>query len=287
MKPNFKFNITIKFVLLITSMITFSTPCEAQFLKKLKKKVTNAVENEVIRKTSDKAASETGEKMEDIFNTKIGKSDVDLSKLPSNYDFEWRYALEMSTKGKSFQFNYFLKPEAKYYGAIPDVPGTPTASDMFMVMDAELGAHIIFMDLEGSKMAQVMDINLEDIMEDDSNDVSDYTFTELGTKTILGYTCQGFKMENDEVEMIMYVTNDAPVSFTQVFGQDANTLPKGFDPKWLDKMENGCMMEMDFKNKKKDKHSAKMRCVAIEKDVRSMKLSDYQIMGSGMPKTNK
>lgn len=283
MKSIFKKTRAQSYLVLALLFLSFVPTTEAQIFKKLTKKVGDAVERTVINKTSDKAAQETSKKMDKILNGKLKKSKVDPATLPKSYDFEWRYAMEMTTKDHTFLMNYYLKPDAKYYGALPDAKQGSPGGHMFMVMDIERSINTIFMDTEGGKMAQIMDVNFDDYDDESQNDTSEYTIEEIDSKVILGYQCQGFKMTNDEVEMLMYITNEAPVSFTQIYGMDESNLPKGFDSKWLKYGKNGCVMEVDFRNKRKKKHSMKMVCVAMEKEERSIQLSDYTFMGNTTP----
>jgi hypothetical protein len=162
------------------------------------------------------------------------------------------------------------------------------ASGMLMVFDEELDIMAIFMETEDGKSGTLLKspISNNKNMEDEVNDAMDeaafaleeYTFTELGTKTILGYECQGFQMENDEMKMIMYMALDAPVSFNQIYGDHMKTTPEGFDPKWLEKAENSIVMEMEMINKKRSKYNTKMTCVALEKSPKTLVVSDYEFM---------
>ena len=278
MKPFTK----ILFILLI-SMI--STSGNAQFLKKLQQRVQEAAEETVIRKAEDKAAEKTGEGVDKVLNmdvqkmmgSKVGNS-IDPSILPDTYDFDWKYTMQMQTKDGSFTMEYYLKPDAKYFGAKPDMQQKKSEGSMFIVMDMARNINTIFMDMEDSKMATPMSIPDEMTTESDENLIEEYTFEEIGTKTILGYQCQGFKMENDEVEMIMYVTTDAPVSFIQIYGADTKKMPIGFNPKWLDKAENSLVMELEYTDKKKKKNNAKMVCIALNEEAFNINKSDYQFM---------
>lgn len=253
-----------------------------QFLKKLKKKAEQAVEEVVVRKTADKAAQMAGKGMDKIFNINIGGAQVDPSILPSSYDFEWKYTMQMKHKRGNMNMTYYLKPGAKYFGSQAELENNVMANNMFMVFDEEINVLLILMETENGKAGHVLNNatgELEDIAEQEANSMKDYTFTEVGTKTILGYECQGFQMENEDLKMTMYIAMDAPVSFNQVYGgMQQQALPKGFDPKWLDKAENSIMMEMDIVNKKKKKHSAKMTCVALEKAPKTIVIEDYEFM---------
>ena len=262
----------------------------SQFLKKLKEKAAQAVENVVIDKTADKAAQMAGNGMDKVFNMDLSGPQVDPSILPDRYEFEWKYTMQMKHKKGNMNMTYYLKPGAKYFGSQPELENDVMANGMFMVMDQGLNIMAIFMDSENGKSGHVLKNpteSLEDMADEGNENMDDYSFKEIGTKTILGYECQGFQMENEELKMTMYVAMDAPVSFNQVYGgMQPKALPKGFDPKWLDKAENSIMMEMDMVNKKKKKFSAKMTCVALEKSPKTLVVSEYEFMNLNMPNDN-
>jgi len=267
-------------ILLIAFLVFASQLSHGQFLKKLKKKAQDAVENVIIDKAANKAAQMAGNGMDKMFDMKFG-GPADPSILPESYDFEWKYTLQMKHNKGTMNMNYYLTPDATYFGSQPEMEDQKImAENMFMVFDQKLNVMAIFMDSENGKAGHVLQQpDIEGELEDEVNTVmDDYTFKEIGTKTILGYECQGFQMENDELKMTMYVALDAPVSFNQVAGGSPKSLPKGFDPKWMEKVENSIMMEIDIVNKKKKKHSAKMTCVALEKSTKTIDVSDYEFM---------
>ncbi|MBT8252811.1 MAG: DUF4412 domain-containing protein [Maribacter sp.] len=267
-------------LVLIITLLIGGQMSYGQFLKRLKKKTEQAVENVVINKTSNKAAQMAGKGMDKMFNMEFG-GQADPSILPESYDFEWKYTLQMKHKKGTMNMNYYLKPDALYFGSQPELEDQNImAEGMFMVFDQKLNVLTIFMDSENGKAGHVLqtpDIDV-DTTDEDIASMEDYTFKEIDTKTILGYECQGFQMENDEMKITMYVALDSPVSFNQVYGGNPKSLPKGFDPKWMEKAENSIMMEMDVVNKKKKKFSAKMTCVTLEKSPKTIVISDYEFM---------
>ena len=255
-----------------------------QFLNKLKKRAAQAVENVVIEKTADKAAQMAGKGMDKIFDIDFAGAQADPSILPENYDFEWKYTLQMKHQKGNMNMTYYLKPGAKYFGSQPELENNPMANGMFMVFDEELGVMAIFMETEDGKAGHLLKnptVDIEDMADQETANMDDYTITEIGTKTILGYECQGFQMENDELKMTMYMAMDAPVSFNQVYGNHMKNTPKGFDPKWMEKAESSIVMEMDMTNKKKKKYNMKMTCVALEKFPKTLVVSEYEFMQFG------
>jgi hypothetical protein len=222
-----------------------------------------------------------GKGMDKIFDIDFSAPQVDPSVLPERYDFEWKYTMQMKHKKGNMNMTYYLTPGAKYFGSQPEMEDNLMANGMLMVFDQELDIMAIFMETEDGKSGTLLknpSIDIEDVAEQEEANMDDYTITEIGTKTILGYECQGFQMENDELKMTMYIAMDAPVSFNQVYGSHIKTKPKGFDPKWMEKADSSIVMEMDMVHKKKKKFNTKMTCVALEKSPKTLVVSDYEFM---------
>nr|WP_321221549.1 DUF4412 domain-containing protein [uncultured Psychroserpens sp.] len=199
--------------------------------------------------------------------------------LPATYNFDYAYKLKMTHKKGDVVLTYFLKEDAKYFGF--DTAEMTKGSDtkMFMVMDGNLGVTAMFMEMMGKKVVQKTKLKMSDFNDKANN--SDYTFTKIDSKTIMGYDCEGFVSENDEHKITFYITDDVPVSFNQVFGANAKQMPKGFNPEWMKKYaENGLMMQMIFVDKKKSKNSMTMDCIGLDKTDFSIDASAYGSMMS-------
>lgn len=285
----------LKTILLTLSVsIIFTGSLHAQFLKKLQKSVERGVEKAVLKKTEQVAAEKTEQGMDKLLNmefqnmfdekSKTGKA-VDPSVLPDHYEFEWKYTMQINTSQGAISMDYYLAPGAEYFGMIPDFSDQKEVTgNMIMVMDVERSVTTMFMDMGDSKMAMPTEIPLDTDLEDNDLDTTgEFVFEEIGTKVILGRTCQGFRMENEEMKVIIYSMLDAPVSFNQVFATDTQKMPKGFNPKWLEKMENALMMEMNYTDKTKSLNSTKMECVLLTEEAFVVSKSDYQFMNLNMP----
>ncbi|RXJ52591.1 DUF4412 domain-containing protein [Gelidibacter gilvus] len=204
--------------------------------------------------------------------------------LKDAYDFDYIYKLKMTNKKDHIQFDYYLKKDAGYFGFdISEITKGQEGMKMFTVMDNDSGTTGMFMEMMGKKMVQKSKIKLSDF-DSDKND-SDFTFTQIGSKTILGYKCDGFIMENKDSHITVYITNEAPVSFSKMWDNSKTKMPKGFDASWMKKYgENGLMMEMKFVDKKKNKNNTTMECVGLEKTNFSIQASDYGSMLSAFGK---
>nr|WP_321234577.1 DUF4412 domain-containing protein [uncultured Psychroserpens sp.] len=202
--------------------------------------------------------------------------------LPTTYDFDYIYKLKMTHKKDVINFDYYLKKDKAYFGFdSAEMSKGSQETKMFMVMDNDLGVTAMFMEMMGKKIVQKSKLKASDFKGDD--DVSKYTFNTTDSKTILGHECEGFVSENDEVKITFYITDDVPVSFSQVWGANKKNFPKGFNPAWMKKYEdNGLMMEMIFVDKKKSKNSMTMECVGLEKTDFSINASEYGSMMSAL-----
>ncbi|WP_299333509.1 DUF4412 domain-containing protein [uncultured Psychroserpens sp.] len=200
--------------------------------------------------------------------------------LPSNYEFNYIYKLKMTHKKGDMTFDYYLKEGAKYFGfdSAEMSKANPDAK-VFMVMDNDLGITAMFMEMMGKKVVQKTKLKGSDFKDDTDN--SKYNFSKIDSKTILGYACEGFVSENDEVKITFYITDEVPVSFNQVWGVNKKNIPKGFNPAWMKKYEdNGLMMEMIFVDKKKSKNNMTMQCTGLDKTDFSIDTSKYGSMMS-------
>ena len=213
-----------------------------------------------------------------VFQTGYSQK-VSKIQLPATYDFDYTYKLKMTHKKGDINLTYFLKEGAQYFAF--DTADMTKGSDtkMFMVMDGNLGVTAMFMEMMDKKIVQKTKLKASDF--DNDSDDSEYTFTKIDSKTIMGYECEGFVSENDDNKITFYITDDVPVSFNQVFGANVKQMPKGFNPDWMKKYaENGLMMQMIFVDKKKSKNSMTMDCIGLDKTDFSINASAYGSMMS-------
>lgn len=268
-----------KLALILLSLFIFSIPSEAQILKKLKKKVERKVEDKVTDKLSDKAADETdsmmnqmmGEQMSNSAMMPMGGNQVDLSEVPAQYDFNWKYYASINTTQGDIEMVYRLKNEAPYMGI-----EMHQGADVLMVMDTRNDLMTMFFDSEGNKMmmASRMDPSKTGTAEDFYKDAQ---VKEIPSKSILGYDCQGYEVETDGHIVKFYVTNDAGVSFTQMYQHEKSQLPPGIKEEWL-KNGDGLLMEMQMTDKKAPVNNASMVCTSLKKENFIINKSNYRSM---------
>ncbi len=235
----------------------------AQFLKELKNRALERSKDVIIGKTAEKAADKTGQAMDKLLNPDFsrlmspGGNKVDMSKLPDSYNFDYRYALKMTTVEGEIDFDYYLSKTEPYMGAKMNM-----GMEMSMVFDE--GNKVIFTYVNEMAVATEMDLT-SDLGETDIK-MDSYSFRELPDREFLGYTCIGREMENDEYKFTVYIAPDMEAGFGTMFKSEHANIPPAMQ-KFATEYENGLMMYMemvDKKNKKRKNTSATMECVAFE-----------------------
>jgi hypothetical protein len=279
---------TIRTLVTLSFLLLIGIPGQAQIFKKLKEKVSRAVEEEVTNKVADKAAREAGDAMDLILTPDFGEnspvpmgiSKGDMDEVPETYSFDWAYRLkmEMPKSKDDMEIEYRLKEDGAYWGAQFDHKDMQKGMKMFMVYDHDINQTVMFMESDDMKMATATKLDTSEIIEEtgDQDGLDTYTMTRIEGKTILGYDCDGFVMENDDNVITMYMTFDVDVSFGDIYDQNQK-LPENFDPDWLKNGDKqGLVMEMDFKDKKDKKNQMKMTCIRLEEEPFSISKSAYQ-----------
>ncbi len=276
MKTRSKFLVTV--VLFSTILIQTTN---AQFLKKLKQRVEQKVENVIVEKTSDKAAEKASNSLDNVFNMNPfggGSSKIDPSEIPNSYSFSWKYSMKMTTKEGDITFDYFLQPKQPYFGFnLPTTEGKKMTGDMFMVMDNNLKVTIMYMHSEANSMMMVNGMPDDIDLEETADTSASFNYETLPNKKIMGYNCKGLKATNDEHEITMYFTNEAPVSFNDIYKNKQSNIPEGLK-KYFKENEQSLMLEMKMIDKKKSKMNATMECIGLEEVLKMIKKSDYKTM---------
>ncbi|MEE9363494.1 MAG: DUF4412 domain-containing protein [Cellulophaga sp.] len=280
-------------ILLLLLVFIVVQPTQAQFWKKLKKRVKDGVEEAVLKKAEEKATKKTENTIDSLFtiHKKIGnkKGEKDASedaKLPATYHFEWKYALKIESEAVKkkkkdkgdMKFVYYLNSNTSSFATLFSMDNIgPKMGKTIMIMNPDTGTNLMLMDTNGEKFIQRMPSFSKDLEEHSEEEVeNNYTIEKTDTKIILGYKCQGFRMVTEKGIMNTYIALNAPISFNNTLSDNSKFKPKGFDLKWMKEFENGLMMEMEFTSNEKKKHNMKMTCVELVEESMTINLNEYK-----------
>lgn len=211
----------------------------------------------------------------------MGSKKLDESKTRDVYTFDWLFKTELKTeKEDPMEMNYLINSKSnEYFGMEMSSKELKGVGKMRIVIDAKERIMTMFMAMNGQKMAQ-----LSKIPEEKANDKKPkYSFKEIGTKTILGFTCYGIEVENGDYVSQIYFTLDAPINFSafSAFANNKNG-PKGFDPALLKVLEeDALLMEMTATHKKKSKNNFTLTALSLEEAPTELRKADYQILKMG------
>ncbi|WP_185957561.1 DUF4412 domain-containing protein [Saccharicrinis carchari] len=265
-------------------LLAFSLENKAQILKKLKQKAESRMEKSTTDKKTDNADKENSKAMHKMLDPEMMKKSSmamgfesgNLADVPDSYQFDWVYVMSVTTARAEDKLlmEYLLRSDATYWGFKMNQD-----MEMTIVYDLSNKLTVVFMNNEGKSHVSVTKIHenmLDGIDEEDSE--FDYTINEISGKEILGYSCKGYLIEDDEYKLTMYVAPDAEVRLGNIYNnnqQFSNAMPTD----WLGKdITDGLMMEMHMVDKKKPKNNTTMECVKLKKQYNEVNKSDYQGM---------
>ena len=265
---------TTKFLLALVFLFGVNYSAEAQFLNRLKNRIVDEAERVVIDKTAEKAAEKTAGAMDKILSPDINIANifgeignpVDLSQLPEAYRFDYLYSMKMSSEGQELQFDYLLSETEPYLGIKPNLDG-----DVTLVMDEKNNAIVTISGGQAFAMSMSLEsdeLDQSDEIEEDTplGDLESYSITQLPNRVFLGHDCTGYRMENNENAITMYVAQGIQTGFSNMFDRKQANIPPQMES--LAKYhENGILMYMEMEGKAggANKSMTKMECTAFEK----------------------
>lgn len=266
-------------LLLLLSVVLVSTTAEAQFFKNLKKKVEEKVEQRVTEKVSNKAADAADKQLENIMTANLGKAGLPFGgervpgeEIPASYNFDWECTMTMNSEAGEMTMVYLLSDDQPITGVRINEAG-----GMTVVQDYDNQLSVMYMNSGGNGMMSATRIDLDNLDYGEiENPYEEMEVQKIGTKEILGYKCQGYRMENEEYILTYYITDEAPVSFHEMqIAQQSENFPKHFSTDWFEE-ENPMMMEMDMVNKKNPEANVVMKVSKIENKPVNIRTADYQ-----------
>lgn len=260
---------------LICALMSIPT-VEAQLLKKIKDKILNSTESEQNQESSD---VETDDERSDEEKKAAEKNIMNifggsLEGLPDTYEFQYVMDMQLTTKKDQMSMQYYIQPNANYFGnAIAD-----KNANSVIVYDMENQAMVTFMDNGSQKMAMKTRMPFDAAAQKEmaKNDTNQDTgkITPLPNKTILGYNCLGYQIEQEDGVSKFYITNEAPVSFVGVFSS-IEQMPKSGYNATIPFDEKSMIMEMEYTSHKRKRDNMHMICTKLEEKPLTINKADY------------
>ena len=283
-----------KSVLLVTLLISvFYSDLDAQILRNIGRKVQDnlarAVENMVVEKVSDAIVNAAMRPIEKSFDEMLRaafeadsiyystdpayrdslrfrsfevymESLNNLADVPDQYVFDLSLTYLIEYEKESNNYKIYLSKDLKLMAMEQEKSG-------IVVMDFERDVNVIYTeDEKGVKRAQAVPSMLKlaasYVKTQNEAENQNFSLTKNGkTKTILGYSCEGYLAVTDETETEFYHAPNFPVSWGEAYLNAVSS----FAPMTA-KKEYGEMSGMVLESTSKEKKSGKMTL---------MKVTDY------------
>jgi hypothetical protein len=243
--------------------------------RKGKKKEKNAPEQSESNESSTEQTSHETASVE-LFST----SQADLN--PS-YDFDHQVDMQIESfdkKGKSEGVQtmqmYFSDSET-HVGVKAIMEGMNSVS----IIDMAKHQMIMLMDMGGSKMAMAIDFDPSKFAEEveTNDDAADMSIRKTGrTKTILGYSCDEYIMEDESSTLEFWVTREEQLDLFKAFGAMGASGKGAGGFSGVTEYPMGMTMEFTSTEKKSGEKTL-MQVTKIQRNINySISTAGYQIM---------
>ena len=293
-----------------TLLLAAQTPARGQgIMDRLKKKASEAVEKKVEDKVSAKIDAMTQKLVDNSFSSVFGDS-TDAAggggkagggmpfsigsnaKTESSYTFTVVTTMEIESsksRGKSVIKMHFNPNEAYTGTAMETADGKKSDGNAFIVLDAKNQAMVMLMASDKSKFSIAYDwkeaqkyAQAHATPKDQVNWDTVKTwrsYSKIGTKTIAGYTADGYKTESPDANVEIWVSRDKKLAVGSMFA--ASSSMKQMKGRLPEDYPQGLMLEMTSTNNKSGE-KVTMRVTNIDTNAHvTYAMSDYPKMDIG------
>ena len=305
----------MKFVLtvVIASLFSFglSFNVDAQILNRLKKKAQEAAAQKAEEKLTEQVQQAAEQMVEKSWNSIFGEFESDSSsfgKLPfkmnsnvkteDEYRFTIKSTMEItsvnedgSTEPPVLMHMFFNEDEVYTGSQFESEEMKKEDGELFIIYDFKNSAMLMLMSNDSDKFSFAYDWNqtlesvqtASDSIDTETDEISSEdwdNYEKIGSKTILGYSCDGYRSENDQQITEVWVSKDADFGMTNLFQAHANA--KQLKNKMPADYPQGMLMEMSFKDLSNNEET-RMKVINIDKNNRTkLVMSDYPTMSFAM-----
>ncbi|SHF90948.1 protein of unknown function [Fodinibius roseus] len=298
--------------------VTFTIEAEAQLFNRLKDKAKKAAAEKAEEKLSEKVEEASRQAVEDSWNAVFGDMSADSASggmsvpfsMGSNVDTEEAYhfdtitTMEIETTRENGEsdppviMDMHFNTEERYTGTRFSGEGMKREEgNLFIIYDFNNSAMLMLMENEKDKFSFAYDWKqaseytansaearqAEDVDWDEVDEWQGYT--KIGTKTIQGYECDGYRSENSDGVVEVWVSRDDTFGMQNMFKANANA--KQMRGKIPEDYPYGMMMEMTSEDRQSGDKTV-MKVTDIQKNARvTYEMADYPTMSLGGKKAGK
>lgn len=279
---------------------------EAQILKRLKKKAEEAAAQKAEEKVAEQIQQAAEQMVERSWSSIFGEIEPDSTgRLPflqnsnvvteDEYHFDTITTMEIQTTNKDGKsdpptiMDMYFNTDEMYTGtSFSNEEMKKEDGELFIIYDFKNSAMLMLMANEKNKLSFAYDWNHAMDMVDDSAYVEKDQqqewpeYTKIGTKNIMGYSCDGYKTQTENEDFEIWVSREAEYGMNQLFRAQTNAKQiKGTVP---DNYPNGMIMEMVSRDIDSG-DVTKMQVTDIKKNARvRYVMADYPAMSLALQK---
>lgn len=294
------------FILFFIALGTTTT--KGQILKRLQQKAEQAVERAVEKKVDQELEKAANRMVENSWNAIFGTAEggnKGIGNLPftmgANVKTEDEYAFDImarmkmegvDAKGKPAEPVYmetYFAENAPYTGTkIQSEEMQQEQGDIFIIYDFANAAMLILMEAEEGKFSFAYGFADAENYLKEANEDTDVNweevdqwngFTRIGSKTINGYACEGYRMEDEEAINEVWVSRDESFGMEKWMGANSNT--KQLQGKLPSNYPNGTLVQSIYKDKS-SQESMTMTLEEVKKNLNTRyRMADYPSMSFG------
>jgi hypothetical protein len=298
----------LKTFITLMVFVSLAISTQGQILNKLKKAAKGGVENAVERRVAheiEKAAQKQTDKyLESLFGppTQYEGGNYDYGEIMKSFNMNVDHADEYSfqgytdmeisgtdEKGKAIdptEFRSFSNPEAQTW-AMELETDEKDLEKTIMIFDNNYDATVMLMeDKKGEKSRIAYGIDWDMLMDGAmSSDSVQQAMESLeivktgNTKSILGYTCDEYLVENDQYKANYWVSQSPIDGYSSYWTKDNFLFSKQMETKYkgyFEKLPDGDVLEISYKDKQNEETTFMKITDINTKDTYTFVMADYR-----------
>lgn len=188
--------------------------------------------------------------------------------LPDSYNFSYLAIVQVKSNQGTIETEYYLQPDENYYAK--KLPNENFTEDV--VYDNQRKMEVHFADIKGEKKKarKKMDLFTKAKMVGAYRDAPNRKVKSIGTKTLLGYNCNGYEIATDAGTTQLWITNEAPATlYRAMFEKRAETPDSPFTKKTM-------IMEISFASAESSDKNYTMACTQLKANTITFSTNDYK-----------